>query len=89
MDTHCALPCDVALGLDSNYAKQCDVEAPSCPLMSLSAFQSWIRRQSSQRAAAERLGVSRGAVVGYLNGSIRPSATVLILARLLDEGTWS
>jgi len=89
MDIHYAIPPNVALGLDSNYAKQCDVEAPSRPLMSLPAFQSWIRRQSSQGEAGRRLGVSRGAVVGYLNGSIRPSATVLILARLLDEGTWS
>lgn len=88
MDIHYAIPPNVALGLDSNYSQTHDVAAPSRPLMSLPAFQSWIRRQRSQGEAGRRLGVSRGAVVGYLNGSIRPSATVLILARLLEEGTW-
>jgi hypothetical protein len=88
MDTHCSLSSDVALKVDSSCSHAGDVEVPFSSLMSLSAFQSWIRRQPSQVEAGRRLGVSRGAVVGYLNGSIRPSATVLILARLLEEGTW-
>jgi hypothetical protein len=50
----------------------------------------WLRSRPQQEIAAN-MGVSRRALVGWLNGTINPSKTVLILAELLSRqsaGEW-